>query len=191
MIFKVLTITNLINSAPLKESARGGFADYQYPRWSTILGWFIFVACIIPIPIVFLVRYIQQYQRIAAERRVISLSLIEFILEKEKAFFFQLQRNSLDSVHPTASNEYPTTPIYLAALTANNSPAETWGPRRRKDQYGIYEHLRSKPANKNISTGQEQADHTTFSANEVNNTNPAFVPDQSNPSYEQFNEINN
>ena len=120
-----------------------------------------------------------------------NLAFIDRVHSREKkAFFFQLQRNSLDSVHPTASNEYPTTPIYLAALTANNSPAETWGPRRRKDQYGIYEHLRSKPANKNISTGQEQAYDTTLSTNGVNNTNPAFVPDQSNPSYEQSNEIN-
>lgn len=139
-------MSNILNSSPLKESARGGFADYEYPRWSTILGWFIFVGCVIPIPIVFLVRYIEQYRRIAAQRRVGIL-------------------HSNNPPNPILGNQSPSTPIYLAALAANNSPSETWGPRRRKDQQGIYAHLRPQSAHKSVNEME-------------NNLNPTFIPDQ-------------
>lgn len=100
LIFKVLTASNLINSAPLEESARGGFPDYKYPRWSTILGWFIFVGCIIPIPTVFLVRYIQQYRRIAAQRLVILLSLLDFFREKKSSFSYKEIPSIQTNFHP-------------------------------------------------------------------------------------------
>ncbi|CAF4351068.1 unnamed protein product, partial [Adineta steineri] len=38
----ILTITNLLNSAPLKTEAGGGFEAYEFPTWSTVLGWLIF-----------------------------------------------------------------------------------------------------------------------------------------------------
>ncbi|CAF4127459.1 unnamed protein product [Rotaria socialis] len=64
----VITATNLLNTAPLKLDASGGFPPYEFPQWSTTLGWFIFVICIIPIPLVFLISYIQEYRRMAKEK---------------------------------------------------------------------------------------------------------------------------
>jgi hypothetical protein len=48
----------------LKNEANGGFEAYVYPEWSTIVGWFIFAGCIIPIPLVYIVNYIKEYQNI-------------------------------------------------------------------------------------------------------------------------------
>jgi hypothetical protein len=59
-----------LNSSTLKNDAGGGFPEYEYPRWSTILGWFIFAICVLPIPLIFVIRYIQQYKKLAAERLV-------------------------------------------------------------------------------------------------------------------------
>ena len=61
---KIITISKLISSEPLKNKASGGYDDYEYPQWSTILGWFIFIACIIPIPIVYIVNYIKEFKAI-------------------------------------------------------------------------------------------------------------------------------
>jgi hypothetical protein len=62
-----------LNAAPLVDKAAAGFAEYEYPRWSTILGWFIFVICILPVPLFFVISYIQQYRRLAAQRWVCNL----------------------------------------------------------------------------------------------------------------------
>jgi len=61
---KVITFTKLINSAPMKNGASAGFEVYVYPEWSTIVGWFIFAGCIIPIPLVYIVNYIKEYRNI-------------------------------------------------------------------------------------------------------------------------------
>jgi hypothetical protein len=70
---KILTISNLINPSTLKNEASGGFPAYEYPRWSIILGWCIFAICILPIPLIFVIRYIQQYRKLAAERSVCKI----------------------------------------------------------------------------------------------------------------------
>lgn len=69
-LFKVLTITNFLNTAPLRDGAAGGFDAYEYPRWTEILGWLIFVCCNISIPLVFILTYIQQYRSILSYRKV-------------------------------------------------------------------------------------------------------------------------
>lgn len=46
-------------------------------------------------------------------------------------------------------------PAYLAAFRQANLPANNWGPRRREDQNGLYEHIRLRPIktnNKNHGT---------------------------------------
>ncbi len=50
----------------------------------------------------------------------------------------------------TLMNEVQRKPLYLAALTANNLPGDTWGPRRRVHQYGVYAHLLKSRTNNNI-----------------------------------------
>jgi hypothetical protein len=68
----------------MKNKAGAGFEAYEYPGWSTALGWLIFVACIIPIPLVYIINYIKEYKAIGLRRRVreffqIFLILISFI----------------------------------------------------------------------------------------------------------------
>jgi hypothetical protein len=48
----------------MKNKAGAGFPDYEYPQWSTIVGWFIFAACILPIPLVYIVNYIKEFRAI-------------------------------------------------------------------------------------------------------------------------------
>ena len=58
----------------MKNLASAGFEDYEYPKWSTAIGWLIFVACIIPIPLFYLVNYIREYRSLAAQDMVELLS---------------------------------------------------------------------------------------------------------------------
>jgi hypothetical protein len=176
---EVITITNLLNSSTLKEQASGGFPEYEYPRWSTILGWFIFVSCVLPIPVFFVISYIQQYRRIAAERLVCKIGFFRicFIQNKLKG-----NGNLFSNDHPNSTNDRLPKPLYLAALTANNSPGETWGPRRKVNQVGIYAYLNpaatnnymvsKQPYSEQSLAGMNRADDTTI------NTNPTFDPDQ-------------
>jgi hypothetical protein len=53
----------------MSNGAGAGFDAYVYPEWSTIAGWLIFVGCIIPIPLVYIVNYIREY--ISAGRKEI------------------------------------------------------------------------------------------------------------------------
>ena len=61
ILMLVITFSKLLTAQPLSNNAGGGFAAYVYPQWSTIAGWFIFVFCIIPIPLVYLINYIREY----------------------------------------------------------------------------------------------------------------------------------
>lgn len=61
MNFQLITFSKLITAKALSNNAGGGFDAYVYPQWSTIVGWLIFISCIIPIPIVFIVNYIREY----------------------------------------------------------------------------------------------------------------------------------
>ncbi|CAM4839307.1 unnamed protein product [Rotaria magnacalcarata] len=84
----VITVSNLLNTAPLKLDAAGGFPAYEFPQWSTTLGWVIFVICIIPIPLVFLINYIREYKRIAKEETGYDFS-------KKPLFLAALESNNL------------------------------------------------------------------------------------------------
>ncbi|CAF4087060.1 unnamed protein product [Rotaria socialis] len=111
LLIIIITITKLISAEPIKLGAGGGFPEYIFPRWSTILGWFIFVFCIIPIPLVFLVNYIKECLSLRAAKR---------------------------NPKSPIQNNVPK-PIYLHALTENNSPSEDWGPKRKENQIGLYQ----------------------------------------------------
>ena len=86
---KIITALNLVNSEALTNAAGGGFDAYTFPRWSTILGWIIFVVCILPIPLFFLISYIQQYQRLPLDTVVRSL----FRRSSMSHFFFPDRRS--------------------------------------------------------------------------------------------------
>ena len=71
----------MISAEPMINKEGAGFEKYQYPQWSTILGWFIFIGCIIPIPLVYLVNYIKEYKRLGLQqivnRNILALGLFE------------------------------------------------------------------------------------------------------------------
>jgi hypothetical protein len=77
---KIITFSNLIGSKRMANGAGGGFEAYVYPEWSTIVGWFIFVGCIIPIPLVYIVNYIKEYRAIVLGRivRVFDYYILSF-----------------------------------------------------------------------------------------------------------------
>jgi hypothetical protein len=76
---KIITFSNLLTSTTMSNNPGAGFEAYVFPQWSTILGWCIFVACIIPIPLVYIVNYFREY---FALRRTKSVSFSFFILIK-------------------------------------------------------------------------------------------------------------
>ncbi|MCC7159882.1 MAG: hypothetical protein IT281_10135 [Ignavibacteria bacterium] len=67
----------------MKLDAAGGFPPYEFPQWSPTLGWFIFVICIIPIPLVFLISCIQEYRRIGKESTSYDFSKPRFLAALE------------------------------------------------------------------------------------------------------------
>ncbi len=52
----------MLTAKAMSNNAGGGFDAYIYPEWSTIVGWCIFVICIIPIPLVYVISYIREYR---------------------------------------------------------------------------------------------------------------------------------
>lgn len=103
----------------MKNGSGGGYAAYEYPQWSAILGWMIFVGCVIPIPLVYLINYIKEYRSITP--KVVN-----------------------NSVHE--SDDYAGQPRFLQAISENNSPRSDWGPKKRANHYGLYSHLSPRPA---------------------------------------------
>ncbi|CAF0763036.1 unnamed protein product [Adineta ricciae] len=148
----ILTVTNLLNAQPLEAAAGAGFEAYQYPTWSTILGWFIFAFCILPVPLVFVVSYIKQYRKLSAE-----------------------QSNAIAAEDQTTGNPTKPSPLYIRALRLNNEPAETWGPRRRGDRTGVYANQKvdnnipvERPPSKQSSIIQRKSSPV------IGNVNPTF-----------------
>jgi hypothetical protein len=94
---------------------------------------------------------------------------------------FKLQGNLTKTDDLTIQNDVHSTPIYLAAFAANNLPGETWGPRRRADQNGVYEHLRNRSNNNKTTVQQHYSDGSstlmdgTHTIREI--ANPTFQPD--------------
>jgi hypothetical protein len=73
----------------------------------------------------------------------------------------------------TSMNDPRPKPLYLAALTANNLPGDTWGPRRRIHQYGVYAHLLRKPTNNEMPPQQSSVVRNTTNII-TGTTNPIF-----------------
>lgn len=59
LFLEIITFSKLFTAEALSNNAGGGFDAYVYPRWSTIVGWFIFVGCIISILLVFIINYMS------------------------------------------------------------------------------------------------------------------------------------
>ncbi|CAF1391258.1 unnamed protein product [Adineta steineri] len=119
----VIILSKLLTAEPMKNNEGAGFEAYEYPQWSTILGWLIFVGCIIPIPIVYIYNYIKEYKNIGLKQIANPIGV----------------GNGNELVE---DNDYMKQPRYLEALTQNNSPRDDWGPKKRVNQYGLYAHLR-------------------------------------------------
>lgn len=168
---QIITILNLLNTTTLKDEATGGFDEYVYPKWSVILGWMIFVCCVIPVPLIFVLNYIREYRKIPPQPTVCSLIYSSLFL-----FLFHEQKKTI----PTAANNYQPVPRYLAAFTENNSPAEDWGPKKRANHYGAYAHLNDLPtkAKKKPHYYNPQLSTLTNNSFDVNNVdNPVFYHD--------------
>ena len=43
-------------------------------------------------------------------------------------------------------------PRYLQAITENNSPRYDWGPKKKQNQFGLYEHLQRNQSNDELVT---------------------------------------
>ncbi|CAF1234216.1 unnamed protein product [Adineta ricciae] len=122
VLIVILTLSKLASSKLLEHGDGGGFAAYVFPEWSHTLGWFIFVICVIPIPLVFVVNYIKEYRSIERDEATKSIGpeSREYLLEED---------------------EYLTRPRYLEAFKRNNLPRDDWGPLHSDDHHGLYRHL--------------------------------------------------
>ncbi|CAF3280628.1 unnamed protein product [Rotaria socialis] len=155
-----ITILNFMNTQSLKDGAGGGFDEYVYPKWSAILGWIIFAFCILPIPVCYILNYIQEYRK--------------------------LSRRSLIESTPSNYGNFSSRYRFLRAFKANNSPSDDWGPKKKVNQYGDYAHLNPNSiANKNIANSHNLS--TPQDINTIHDTtdvaNPAMDPDFSTNDY--------
>ncbi|CAF1020255.1 unnamed protein product [Rotaria sordida] len=128
VIMLIITFSNLVNTKRMSHSASAGYEAYEYPDWSVIVGWCIFIACIIPIPLVFIVNYIREY----------------FALGRKE--IIQTIDSSTENVSQY-DNKYFEKPRYIEAFTQNNLPRYDWGPKKSINHYGLYAHLKSIESN--------------------------------------------
>ncbi|CAF3030397.1 unnamed protein product [Rotaria sp. Silwood2] len=124
IIMLVIILSNLLSAKRMSNSGGGGYESYVYPYWSAIVGWCIFVACIIPIPLVFIVNYIREYFRLGRRR---TIRTIISLTENDNHYY----------------NKYFEKGRYIEAFTQNNSPRYDWGPKKIVNHYGLYAHLKS------------------------------------------------
>ncbi|CAM2709398.1 unnamed protein product [Rotaria socialis] len=124
IIMLVITFSNLLTSKQMSNGAGAGYEAYVYPGWSTIVGWCIFVACIIPIPLLFIINYIQEYFSLRRKEIIRSTGL------------------STDNGSPD-DNNYPEKPRYIEAFTQNNAPRYDWGPKKSINHIGLYAYLKT------------------------------------------------
>ncbi len=75
----------------------------------------------------------------------------------------KLQDNLANNTDYTSTNSPRPKPLYLAAWTANNSPGDTWGPRRRAHQYGVYAHLLAKSPTNKMTSQQQYPEQSSVS----------------------------
>ncbi|CAF3552794.1 unnamed protein product [Rotaria sp. Silwood1] len=131
IIMLVITFSNLLGAKRMSNSAGAGYEAYIYPDWSMVVGWCIFVACIIPIPLVFIVNYIREYFALG-QRGIIRK--IDSSIDNDLYYY----------------NKYFEKPRYMEAFTQNNSPRYDWGPKKSANHYGLYAHLKSIRSNESM-----------------------------------------
>ena len=84
-------ISKFMSIEPMKNKAGGGFEEYTYPMWSTVLGWMIFLACVIPIPLVYIINYIKEYKALNV-KYIVRLFFFKFF---QIIFFWQFTRKKI------------------------------------------------------------------------------------------------
>jgi hypothetical protein len=122
----------------LENKAGGGFPAYIYPCWSSIAGWCIFLACLIPIPVVYIVNYVREYRSIGRNEIVCFSNIICFELN------FILKTRSVGPEsrdYLIDDDDFPIKPRYLEAFARTNLPRYDWGPMKSVNHYGLYRHL--------------------------------------------------
>ncbi|CAF1573385.1 unnamed protein product [Didymodactylos carnosus] len=110
LLMLVVIISSLIQAKPLKSE------NYLFPTWSIAIGWIIFILCIIPIPIAYVVNYIKEYQQLRREESSVAIS------------------HGTDD-HLNYTQNYEEKPRYLQAFLRNNAPADDWGPKKEYESY--------------------------------------------------------
>ncbi len=128
----------------MSNNAGGGYKSYVYPEWSTIVGWFIFLICLIPIPLVYVITYIREYRSIDSD--------------EVKSTIPDSQEYLVDD------NYYSMKPRYLEALNRTNLPRNDWGPMKSVNHYGLYKHL--------SDSSQSLNDDNNYFEENLNNESP-------------------
>ncbi|CAF3963463.1 unnamed protein product [Adineta steineri] len=123
ILMLIIIFSKLISSKRMTIGAGGGFDEYIYPEWSVIIGWIIFLLCILPIPLVYLISYINEYR--STKNNESSKSLVS----DSRDYFVN-------------DDDYTIKPRYIEAITENNSPRDDWGPIKSVNHYGLYRHLK-------------------------------------------------
>ncbi|CAF3820110.1 unnamed protein product [Adineta steineri] len=123
ILMLIIIFSKLISSKRMTIGAGGGFDEYIYPEWSVIIGWIIFLLCILPIPLVYLISYINEYR--STKNNESSQSLVS----DSRDYFVN-------------DDDYTIKPRYIEAITENNSPRDDWGPIKSVNHYGLYRHLK-------------------------------------------------
>jgi len=148
LLMLVIIFSKLIGAKTMENEASAGYEKYTYPPWSQILGWFIFILCIIPIPLVYLVNYIKEYRKIEV-----------------KELSSRIDPKTGHSVHE--KTDYEEKPRFLQSITENNSPRFDWGPKKKVNQTGRYAHLRLNKEFVQLSTRQDEQRQTNEFVNEI------------------------
>jgi hypothetical protein len=128
----------------MSNNAGGGYQSYVYPEWSTIVGWFIFIICLIPIPLVYVMTYIREYRSIDSEE-------VKSIIPDSQEYLVD-------------DNYYSMKPRYLEALNRTNLPRNDWGPMKSVNHYGLYKHL--------SDSSQSLNDDNNYFEENLNNESP-------------------
>ncbi|CAF1493281.1 unnamed protein product [Adineta steineri] len=123
ILMLIIIFSKLISSKRMTIGAGGGFDEYIYPEWSVIIGWIIFLLCILPIPLVYLISYINEYR--STKNNESSKSLVS----DSRDYFVN-------------DDDYTIKPRYIEAITENNSPRDDWGPIKSVNHYGLYRQLK-------------------------------------------------
>ena len=87
LFIEVISLSNLLGAKRMFNGAGAGYQAYEYPPWSSVLGWCIFACCVMPIPLVYFINYIQEYRSLS------SRSMLKFRSEERPRFLEAIRQN--------------------------------------------------------------------------------------------------